>query len=173
MNWSVWGPVLATAVTAILGLVGILVTASKSHRGAMAQANAATVQANAALTQADAALAAAQSSAKIAEATARAAIDDTFTRAYEAADAHWARYTEAQQRDNDDLRSQISENSMRIENAEMRSIADRAARTEAEKNFRIAIAYLRRVMRWIDEVLPGEHYPPPPPELLGGLSEEW
>ena len=59
----------------------------------------------------------------------------------------------------------ISENATRIEQIELRAEADREARNAAEKNFRIALVYLRRVIRWIDENLPGAHYPPPPTEL--------
>ena len=83
----------------------------------------------------------------------------------EQASADWARYCDAQQRDNDNLRYQVAENATRIEEIELRAEADREARHQAEKNFRIALVYLRRVIRWIDENLPGAHYPPPPTEL--------
>src|SRR6516164_1812657 len=83
----------------------------------------------------------------------------------EQASADWARYCDAQQRDNDNLRYQVAENATRIEQIELRAEADREARNVAEKNFRIALVYLRRVIRWIDENLPGAHYPPPPTEL--------
>jgi len=79
----------------------------------------------------------------------------------EQASADWARYCDAQQRDNDNLREHISENATRIEQIELRAEADREARNAAENNFRIALVYLRRVIRWIDENLPGAHYPPP------------
>jgi hypothetical protein len=83
----------------------------------------------------------------------------------EQASVDWARYCDAQQKDNDRLREQISDNATRIEQVELRSEADREARNIAEKNFRIALVYLRRVIRWIDENLPGGNYPPPPTEL--------
>ena len=53
----------------------------------------------------------------------------------------------------------------RTEDAELRAEADKMARIKAEHLYSMAIMYLRKVIRWIDQNLPGESYPPPPPEL--------
>jgi len=108
---------------------------------------------------------AAHKSADAAQQTAEAEIRKAVAAEREQASADWARYCDAQQRDNDNLRYQVAENATRIEEIELRAEADREARHQAEKNFRIALVYLRRVIRWIDENLPGAHYPPPPAEL--------
>ena len=108
---------------------------------------------------------AAHKNADAAQQTAEAEIRKAVAAEREQASADWARYCDAQQRDNDNLRYQVAENATRIEEIELRAEADREARHQAEKNFRIALVYLRRVIRWIDENLPGAHYPPPPAEL--------
>ena len=108
---------------------------------------------------------AAHKNADAAQQTAEAEIRKAVAAEREQASADWARYCDAQQRDNDNLRYQVAENATRIEEIELRAEADREARHQAEKNFRIALVYLRRVIRWIDENLPGAHYPPPPVEL--------
>ena len=106
-----------------------------------------------------------QISAKAAKETAEGAIQDTFTKAYAAADKHWAVYNEAMQKWNVELQEQVNENARRIEDAELRAEADKVARTKAEHLYSMSIIYLRRVIRWIEQNLPGEHYPPPPSEL--------
>ena len=108
---------------------------------------------------------AAHKNADAAQQTAEAEIRKAVAAEREQASADWARYCDAQQRDNDNLRYQVAENATRIEEIELRAETDREARHQAEKNFRIALVYLRRVIRWIDENLPGAHYPPPPAEL--------
>ena len=108
---------------------------------------------------------AAHKNADAAQQTAEAEIRRAVAAEREQASADWARYCDAQQRDNDNLRYQVAENATRIEEIELRAETDREARHQAEKNFRIALVYLRRVIRWIDENLPGAHYPPPPTEL--------
>ena len=108
---------------------------------------------------------AAHRNAEAAQETAAAEMRTAVAAEREQASADWARYCDAQQRDNDNLRYQVGENATRIEEIELRAEADREARHQAEKNFRIALVYLRRVIRWIDENLPGAHYPPPPAEL--------
>lgn len=105
--------------------------------------------------------------------TAQASVNDTFTRAFEAADKHWARYVAAmqkradeQEKRADEMADEISKNAQRIDDAEMRAEAERVARTRAEHLYSVAIIYLRRVIRWIsDNLPPGVEYPSPPPEL--------
>src|ERR1700739_4219224 len=142
MNWVVWGPILATLVTAIIGLIGIIITASKTHHGAMEQANAA-------MKQADAALRTAQASEKTAEATAAAAIQDAITRATEANDKHWAIYLDAGQKRIEQLEADVSKNAQRIEAAELKAEAAQVRADRSEHLYSIAIIYLRRVIRWI------------------------
>jgi hypothetical protein len=165
MNWNVWGPIVGALVTGILALVGIVVRARKDHHAAMEQVDVAKDQAAAAMKQAEAALESARAAARTAETTAQATTNDTFTRAYAAASKNWAEWNEAQQKWNEGLQKQISDNAARIDEAEMRAEADRQARDEAEKKFRIAVAWMRRCIRWIDENLPGSKYPPLPPEI--------
>jgi chromosome segregation ATPase len=165
VNWTVWGPVLGTLVTAILGLSGLVFKARKDHHAALEQSKADIAHADAAKLEAQAALESARATAKTAEATAAAAINDTFTRAYDAASQNWARFCDANDKTIRDLRDQIAENTARVDQAEIRAEADRQARDEAEKKFRIAVAWMRRAIRWINENLPGAAYPPLPPEI--------
>ena len=165
MNWAVWGPVFGTVATAFVGLLGLVFQTRKSHRVALEQIELTKRQSEAAVKQADAALEAGRAATKTAEATAAAAIQDAITKAVEANDKRWAIYGDMMERRCQSLEADTSKNAARIENAELRSEADREARNQAEKNFRTAMVYLRRVIRWINDVLPGEHYPPPPPEL--------
>jgi hypothetical protein len=103
--------------------------------------------------------------------TAQAAVDDTFTRAYEAADKHWARYLEANERRNEQLTEEVQRNTLRIEQAEMRAEAERVARTKAEHLYAVSIIYLRRVIRWINEYMPDRpDYPRHPPEIDADLD---
>lgn len=136
-----------------------------------------------------------------AKTTAQASVNDTFTRAFEAADKHWGRYAEQLQKSNDDhfsrnleltaeiervradlnaemtrnkqdaeksrqaLNDEIIKNAQRIDVSEMRAEAERVARTKAEHLYSVAVIYLRRVIRWINDNLPGSDYPAPPPEI--------
>lgn len=172
MNWAIWGPTLGTVVAAFLGLLGLIFKTRKDHHAALAQIEATKKQADADVTRADAAKIEAQAAldsaravAKTAEATAAAAINDTFTRAYDAAGKNWARFCDANDRTIESLREQVTDNTERVDQAEMRAEADRQARDEAEKKFRIAVAWMRRAIRWIELNLPGATYPPLPPEL--------
>src|SRR5271169_4635554 len=101
MNWAVWGPVLGVIAAALLGLLASLDKSKKDHHAAIAQIDALRIQADAASKQAEAALELARAGTRTAEATAKAAIDDTFTKAYEAASKNWAESNEAQQKWND------------------------------------------------------------------------
>ncbi|MBZ4576089.1 hypothetical protein [Mycobacterium avium] len=165
MNWSVWGPVFGSLIVAVIGLLGVVFQVYKNHQAAREEIGTLRQQADAATIQANAALEAARASTRTAEATAQAAINDTFTKAYEAASANWARYTDAIEKRLAEQGEEIVENAKRIDKAEMLAEADRQARDVAEKKFRIAEAWMRRCIRWIKENLPGADYPPVPPEL--------
>ena len=108
---------------------------------------------------------AAHKNADAAQQTAEAEIRKAIAAEREQASADWARYCDAQQRDNNNLREQISDNVTRIEQVELRAEADREALHQSEKQLRLTLVYLRRIIRWINENLPGAHYPAPPPEL--------
>jgi hypothetical protein len=165
VNWAVWGPVFGTVGVAFLGLIGVIFQTRKTHRATLAQVEVTKTQSEAAVRQADAALEAARASSKTAEVTAAAAIQDAITRATEANDKHWAIYLDAGQRRVEDLEKLVSKNAERIEQAELRSEAAEVRANKAEHLYAIATVYLRRVIRWINDNLPGEDYPPPPPEL--------
>jgi len=113
-----------------------------------------------------------ESADEAAKMTAQASVNDTFTRAFEAADKHWASYVAAmerrvddQEKRNDELADEINKTGKRIDDAEMRAEAERVARTKAEHLYSVAIIYLRRVIRWVNANMPGGDYPSPPPEI--------
>jgi chromosome segregation ATPase len=165
MNWAVWGPVLGTMSAGVLGLIGLIFQSRKNHHAAIEQISVLQKQANAATKQAEAAMEAAKASVRTAEATAEAAIQDAFTRAYEAASRNWARFCDANDRTIENLREQVAENNARIDESEIRAEGYRQARDEVEKKFRVAVAWMRRAIRWINENMPGASYPPLPSEI--------
>jgi hypothetical protein len=165
MNWTLFAAIGGPFFTAMLGLVGMVITARKSHHAAMAVANAAKDQANAAATQAQAALESARASTRVAESTAAAAIQDAITNANEANDKHWAIYLDAMQRRCEILEADINRHSARLEAAELKSEAAEVRANKSEHLYSIAIIYMRRVIRWINENLGVEDYPQPPAEL--------
>lgn len=101
---------------------------------------------------------------------AKAAVQDAFTRAYEAADQHWARYNEGMQRWNESLAKDVASNSRRLATAEMHAAASELRATKSETLYRLAIIYLHTLASWFAEMMPGENLPPPPPELEGDLD---
>jgi heme exporter protein D len=165
MNWVIWGPVLGVIGASLIALLANVYQSRKNHHAALQQIGVLQEQANAAKTQAEAALKTAQASATTAEAMAEAAIQDAFTRAYDAASKNWARFCDANDRVIDGLREQVAENNDRIDQAEIRAEGYRQARDEVEKKFRIAVAWMRRAIRWINENMPGAAYPPLPTEI--------
>lgn len=96
---------------------------------------------------------------------ATAAVHNATTEAFRAANDHWARYNEAMQRWNEHLSEEISKNTKRIEDAELRSQAAEVRAQKAENLYSTAIVYMRRVVRWLSDNLPGEDWPKPPTEL--------
>lgn len=87
----------------------------------------------------------------------------------EAAAKEWVIVTEGMQKWNESLASRLGEVENRLSTAEIRSSAADIKASAAEKNYRIAIAYLRRVMMWVNDNWPGNDCPDPPPELRGDL----
>jgi hypothetical protein len=165
MDWANVGP-------AVLGLVGIIVGAvvdrRAKHRTAEAAVLAAQAQVDAVKAQKDAHALAATAADKAAESAARTAeveMRKAVAAEREAQAQHWAQITEGMQRWNESLQKDIGENARRIDEAELRSLADRERADRNERLYSKAIIYLRKLIRWIDDTVPGEKYPPIPPEL--------
>ena len=97
MNWTLIVAIAGPVVTAVLVLVGTLVTANRSHHAAMEATRVA---------------------AKTAEVTAQVAVQDAFTRAY---DKHWATQTEMNRKWNQELETRIGAVEVRAEEAEARA----------------------------------------------------
>jgi xanthosine utilization system XapX-like protein len=168
IDWTNVAPVVA----AVLGFVGIVVGALADRRAkertasaqiAVAKAQEAAVAAQAAAQQlaAKAADKAAEAAAQTAEAEMRKAV----AAEREAQARQWAQITEGMQKWNMSLQDDIKENSRRIDDAELRAEADRERADRNERLYSRAIIYLRKLIRWIDDVVPGEEYPTIPPEL--------
>lgn len=104
---------------------------------------------------------AATTAAHVAEAEMREAVANER----DAAAREWAKITEGMQRWNESLQADIKENARRIDEAELRALADRERAERNERAYSKAIIYLRKILRWIDDTVPGENYPPIPPEL--------
>lgn len=161
---TVGAPIAAALVSAAAVIWASQVDKRSKHRTAEAADKAAGAQ--------QAAAVAADTAAKAAIVTAEAEMRKAVASEREQASVDWARYCEAQDRDNAGLRKRLGSMEARLDNAEMRSAAEaeKAAHESqraaaAEKLYTIAVVYLRRVIGWIDDNLPGERYPAPPPEL--------
>lgn len=179
MNWTVWAPVLGVLVTAISGLVGLVFQARKNHRIALKQIELnkeqireTRKQSSAALRQAEAALEASRASIRTAEATAEAAIQDAFTRAYEAASSNWSHSQEGLQKWCEAQTAELARLSERQSKTEMALEAEKIRASKYEHLYALAIVYLHRLFGWVAEHVPGESPPPPPPELRPDLELE-
>jgi hypothetical protein len=159
-------------LAAILGLISLIVaalvdrraknrTADAAHITAQAQRDAVRAQKDAQVLAVKAADKAAETAARTAEAEMREAV----AAEREAQARQWAQITEGMQKWNESLQRDIEKNSRRIDEAELRALADRERADRNERLYSIAIIYLRKLVRWIDDVVPGEDYPPIPVEL--------
>jgi hypothetical protein len=101
--------------------------------------------------------------------TASADMKTAVAEEREAVTADWGQFTQGMQRWNESLAGRLGEVEQRLSDSEIRAVAAEMKATSAEKNYRIAIAYLRSVIRWVDEHWPSSDRPEPPPELLGDL----
>lgn len=171
-----WANTAAIIVASVLGLIGIIVGAladrRAKHRTAEAAVLAAQAQKDAVKAQRDAQALAAKAADRAAEAaaqTAEAEMRKAVADEREAQARHWAQITEGMQRWNESLQEDIKENSRRIDDAELRALADRERADRNERLYSRAIIYLRKLIRWIDDVVPGEQYPPIPDELKTDL----
>jgi hypothetical protein len=157
VNWHELAPYLATVPGALALLFVPILERRSKDRAAKAQERAAEAKFKAS----EAAHGAAQAAAESAKAEMRSAVADER----EQASADWARFVDAQDKEIRRLNGQISKHSERISASEIRAEADRMARMSAESNFRKAVIYIRQLIDWISDQLPGANYPPLPPEL--------
>lgn len=160
-NWhsivADWGPIIAPVCV----LLGVVVAPELGRRAGRASAAAALTQAKAAEENAKAA----QRAAEAATVAAYAEMKKGIAAEREAATKEWAQITEGMQRWNQGLELRIGENTARIEEAELRALADRERADRSERLYSKAIIYLRRLIRWIDQTVPDEQYPSIPAEL--------
>lgn len=147
----------ATIVSAIAALLAVWVDRRAKHRTAEAAAIAAQAS--------DKAAEAATTAAEAAAEEARAQMRQAIVSEREQASADWARYTEAMQKWNERLEGQIGKTAQEIEHAKLRILEAEQRAYDWEKLYRKASIYLRGLILWINEHLPGESYPVPPPEL--------
>lgn len=101
--------------------------------------------------------------------TASADMKTAVAEERETVTADWSQFTQGMQKWNESLASRLGEVENRLGASEIRAVAAEMKATSAEKNYRIAIAYLRSVIRWVDENWPGSDRPEPPPELVADL----
>lgn len=87
----------------------------------------------------------------------------------EAVTADWGQFTQGMQKWNESLAERLGDVEKRLGDSEIRAVAAEMKATSAEKNYRVAIAYLRSVIRWVDDNWPGSDRPEPPPELKADL----
>lgn len=139
MGCTMWNEVLAI-VGPILTFFGVLLAPELGRRAGKKQVEAVLLTADAKMTEAVAA-------------------------EREAATADWAQFTEAMQKWNESLASRLLELEKRLSDAEVRSAASELRAATAERLYAVAVAYLRRVVRWLEDNWPGENFPKPPPEL--------
>jgi hypothetical protein len=168
VNWvaaaAVGGPIIGLVATVFAALVD----RRAKHRTAEAAVMAAQAQQDAASAQRDAQKEAAKAADKAADAAMRVAeveMRKAVAAEREAQAKQWAQITEGMQRWNESLQKDIKENARRIDDAELRALADKERADRNERLYSKAVIYLRKLVRWIDDVIPGEEYPPIPPEL--------
>lgn len=159
-----WIPALQYGIPSL----AVIAAAWLGRRAGHKSADAAVAASAAAHRQADAAMSEAQAAVRTADAavaSASAEIKKAAAAEREAAMREWAAITEGMQRWNQALQSEISEMADRIDAAELRALADKERADKADQLRWKAIIYLRKLLRWIDETVPGEKYPPIPEEL--------
>ena len=106
----------------------------------------------------------------------RAAVKQAATDERKAASADWASYTAELRQDNADLRKhnvelsdRVEKVEQRVDDSELRAAAAELRASKAEKLYALAVVYLRRISHWVNDYLPAEKLPPPPPELEADL----
>lgn len=157
MNWVAVSAIAGPAI----GLTGVLIGVIADRRAKHRTAEAANVAAEA---QKDAA-AAADKAAEAAMRTAEAEMRKAVAAEREAQAKQWAQITEGMQRWNERLQDDIKDIDRKLNEAELRALADRERADRSERLYSKAIIYLRKLIRWVDDTVPGEVYPPIPPDL--------
>lgn len=158
MNWTI----VAALIAAVWGpLCGLAAAIFVDRRAKRRTAEAAITAAEAQETAAKAADKAAEAAMRTAEAEMRKAV----AAERDAQAAHWAQITEGMQKWNESLQADIKDNARRIDEAELRALADKERADRHERLAAKLVIYLRKLIRWIDDTVPGEKYPPIPPEL--------
>lgn len=148
------------------------VAALQTSEAAQAQAKAAQIEAEAATEEAEAAKAEAEAARRQADAALVAAVAEmrrAVTQEREQANADWARFCDAKDREILSLRERVEKNDERLGQAEMRALADRERADRIDRLYWRAVVYLRIVLRWISDEHPDEVYPAPPDELIADL----
>jgi hypothetical protein len=102
---------------------------------------------------------------RAANVTADAANRDAFTRADDAAEQRWARYTDGMYKGQAQVWDRLSTVEKRMDELEIRNESLEIRATKAEQLVSLAVVYLHRLIGWINDNLPGGNYPAPPPEL--------
>lgn len=161
MNWGNAGPYLGPVAGAVAVVWAALVDRRAKHRTAAAADKAADAQATAASAAVD--------SAEAAEEGARAEMHKAVVAEREQASSEWAKITQGMQKWNEHLSDRLGDVEKRLDDAEIRNAAAELKVAESEKNYRVAIAYLRRVIRWVNDNWPGNDCPEAPPELVADL----
>jgi len=132
--------------------------AQKQAEAAQEEAEAAKGEAEAAKRQADAALVAAVAEMRRAVTAER-----------QQANADWARFCDAKDREIDSLRERVETNDERLGQAEMRALADRERADRFDRLYWKAVVYLRILMRGVKDEHPEFVFPAPPEELIADL----
>ncbi|MDV6979676.1 hypothetical protein [Mycobacterium intracellulare] len=164
-----------TALAPICTLIGIRLERRVKHKNADAAlqtSDAALQQAEAAKEEAEAAKDEAEAAKRQADAALVAAVAEmrrAVTAEREQANADWARFCDAKDREIASLRDRVERNDERLGQAEMRALADRERADRSDRLYWKAVVYLRIVIRWINDEHPGEEFPAPPTELIADL----
>lgn len=149
----------------VAALIGILVAPELGRRAGKRTVDAVLQQAEAAKEQARAAGVSAEAAKDEAAAEMRKAV----AAEREQASADWARYVDAKDREIASLRERVEENDRRLDQAELRALADKERADRFDRLYWKAVVYLRIVIRWINDEHPGATYPAPPNELINDL----
>lgn len=141
------------------------VAALKNSEAAQEQAEAAKEEAEAAKGEAEAAKRQADAALVAAVAEMRRAV----TAEREQANADWARFCDAKDREIDSLRKRVETNDERLGQAEMRALADRERADRSDRLYWKAVVYLRIIFRSVKDEHPEFVFPAPPDELVADL----
>lgn len=164
-----------TLLVPICTLIGIRWerrTKNTHAEAALQTSEAAQAQAEAAKEEAEAAKGEAEAAKRQADAALVAAVAEmrrAVTAEREQANADWARFCDAKDREIAALRERVEKNDERLGQAEMRALADRERADRLDRLYWKAVVYLRILLRFFKDEHPGDVYPSPPDELIADL----